>query len=226
MATETIVTGKKYRILTDAANKVWNRVSFWHKASDCEFNDGKTAEAKLGVIDGITDSTTATSSRIAASAKAVSTAVSSLNNSISALINKMGGCTLQQIGSDFYIVGADSVSKKLGKSKTIFSNLKLNLVGGKTSSSGRRAATFVFDIDATDYDTLYIGNYTVGSTADGDIRYNLTCSVDGQKTSVPSSGTTINIAGNSIIEIDISIQLDIEGSQSNMIIIIDEISLA
>ena len=69
---ETIVTGKKYRILTDVAQKIWQRVSFWTKSSDVEFDDGKTAETKVGAIDGITDSLVSTSSNIAASAKAVS----------------------------------------------------------------------------------------------------------------------------------------------------------
>ena len=69
---EQIVTGKKYRILTDVAQKIWQRVSFWTKSSDVEFNDGKTAETKVGAIDGITDSLVSTSSNIAASAKAVS----------------------------------------------------------------------------------------------------------------------------------------------------------
>ena len=68
---ETIVTGKKYRILTDVAQKVWQRVSFWTKSTDVEFNDAKTAETKVGAIDGITDSLSSNSSRIAASAKAV-----------------------------------------------------------------------------------------------------------------------------------------------------------
>ena len=70
---ETIVTGRKFRKCIDEANKLWQRISFWHKASDCEFDDGKTAEEKVGAIDGITDSLTDTSSRVAASAKAVST---------------------------------------------------------------------------------------------------------------------------------------------------------
>ena len=35
---EQIVTGKKYRILTDAAQKVWDRISFWTKASDVEID--------------------------------------------------------------------------------------------------------------------------------------------------------------------------------------------
>ena len=58
---ETIVTGKKYRILTDVAQKVWQRVSFWTKSSDVEFDDGKTAETKVGAISGITDSLVSTS---------------------------------------------------------------------------------------------------------------------------------------------------------------------
>lgn len=73
MANEVVKTGKVYRILADEANKIWHKLSIWSKASDTEFNDGKDAETKLGAIDGITDSLSATSSRIAASAKAVNT---------------------------------------------------------------------------------------------------------------------------------------------------------
>lgn len=100
---ETIVTGRKFRKCIDAASKAWQRISFWTKSSDVEFEDGKNAETKLGAIDGITDSLEDTSSRMAASAKAVST-----------LNNNLGGCQLSQEGNDFYIVGADSVRKKLG----------------------------------------------------------------------------------------------------------------
>ncbi len=75
---ETIVTGRKFRKCIDAATKAWQRISFWTKSSDVEFEDGKNAETKLGAIDGITDSLENTSSRMAASAKAVST----LNNNL------------------------------------------------------------------------------------------------------------------------------------------------
>ena len=47
--TENIVTGKKYRILIDAVNDIWDRISFWAKASDVEFDDGTTAEANKAV---------------------------------------------------------------------------------------------------------------------------------------------------------------------------------
>lgn len=75
---ETIVTGRKFRKLTDAASKKWQRISFWHKASDCEFNDGKTAEEKLGAIKGITTDLNVTVPGYAADA----TRVSELNNSL------------------------------------------------------------------------------------------------------------------------------------------------
>lgn len=45
---ETIVTGRKFRKLVDETTKLWQRISFWTKASDVEFDDGKTAQEKLG----------------------------------------------------------------------------------------------------------------------------------------------------------------------------------
>lgn len=80
---ETIVTGRKFRKCIDATSKAWQRISFWTKSSDVEFEDGKNAETKLGAIDGITDSLEDTSSRMAASAKAVST----LNNNLGSKAN-------------------------------------------------------------------------------------------------------------------------------------------
>lgn len=68
---EQIVTGKKFRILTDVTSRLWHVISFWTKAQDVEFNDGTNAQAKLGNIVGISDSLTSTASNVAASAKAV-----------------------------------------------------------------------------------------------------------------------------------------------------------
>ena len=47
--TENLVGGKKYRILTDAANDIWDRVSFWKSAADVVFNDNTTLEANKPV---------------------------------------------------------------------------------------------------------------------------------------------------------------------------------
>ncbi len=68
---EVTVSGRKFRKLVDEATKLWQKISFWTKASDVEFDDGMTAEIKMGAVDGITDSLASTSSKIAASAKAL-----------------------------------------------------------------------------------------------------------------------------------------------------------
>ena len=70
-------TGKSYNIF-DKVNNVWNKISFWHKASDCEFNDGKTAQTKVGAIDGITSDLSGESETVAASIKCVNQLNSSL----------------------------------------------------------------------------------------------------------------------------------------------------
>ena len=50
--TENIVTGKKYRILTDATQDIWDRISFWTKASDVYYDDNSTAETNrpIGIL--------------------------------------------------------------------------------------------------------------------------------------------------------------------------------
>lgn len=53
---EIVVTGRIFRRLIDKSAKLWQRISWWTKASDVEFDDGKTAEHKLGNINGITSS--------------------------------------------------------------------------------------------------------------------------------------------------------------------------
>ncbi len=47
---ENIVTGKKYRILVDELSNLWDRISFWTKASDVEFDDGTVLESKMNDV--------------------------------------------------------------------------------------------------------------------------------------------------------------------------------
>lgn len=42
--TERTVTGRFYRVLIDKVNDIWERQSFWKKASDIEFDDGSNLE--------------------------------------------------------------------------------------------------------------------------------------------------------------------------------------
>lgn len=48
---ENIVTGKKYRILVDEIANLWDRISFWTKASDVEFDDGSTVEENKVIVN-------------------------------------------------------------------------------------------------------------------------------------------------------------------------------
>lgn len=64
---EKIVTGRKFRRLIDKDSKLWQLISWWTKASDVEFDDGKTAEQKLGNINGITSDFSTNNDKIAAS---------------------------------------------------------------------------------------------------------------------------------------------------------------
>ena len=85
---ETIVTGRYFRRCTDAANKVWQRISFWHKASDCEFDDNKNAQTKVGAIKGITTSTSVTETGYAAdmtTVKNLQTQIDELNSNLKSL---------------------------------------------------------------------------------------------------------------------------------------------
>ena len=95
---ETIVTGRYFRRCTDAANKVWQRISFWHKASDCEFDDNKNAQTKVGAIKGITTSTSVTETGYAAdmtTVKNLQTQIDELNSNLRKInkLNKSVGVT-------------------------------------------------------------------------------------------------------------------------------------
>lgn len=77
-------------------------------------SDGETVQEKLTgtaeTLDGITgvsDSTELDDSTKLATSKAVNTLRSNVNSSLN-------GCSFEQEGNNFYIIGADAVRKKLG----------------------------------------------------------------------------------------------------------------
>lgn len=135
---ETIKTGRKYRKCIDntSGNKKWERYSFWSKASDVEFNDGTTVENKMGSFKGVTtnenqsagyaaDVTLLKSIKTALtnSITSVSTSVTNLNNLITSVSNRLGGMRFYEDSTGKYVVGADSVPKKLGSVPDIITQL-------------------------------------------------------------------------------------------------------
>lgn len=111
MATENIVTGRKYRILSDAVNQIWDKISFWSKASDTEANDGNTLEYKVGAINGITDALDSEDSSIAASSVAVKTLNDSLQWKLVQAVTGSTAITLPASFSELLVIVGHNVSK-------------------------------------------------------------------------------------------------------------------
>lgn len=78
---DVIQTGKAYRILADSSKQIWNKISFWKKASDVYNDSNQNLQTTIGAITGITDSLTSTSDTVCASAKAIK----DLNDKLTAL---------------------------------------------------------------------------------------------------------------------------------------------
>lgn len=51
--TEHVVTGKKYRVLTDEKNDEWDRVSFWTSSTDVECDNGESIEERAAKLQGV-----------------------------------------------------------------------------------------------------------------------------------------------------------------------------
>lgn len=82
------IAGRSYRTLVDNTPGafVWNQLSFWTKASDVEFNDGETAEFKVGAMHGLTASTTITTPGQAADATNIKKLFDRVNQKVSAIL--------------------------------------------------------------------------------------------------------------------------------------------
>lgn len=116
---EKITTGRKFRRLIDKESKLWQRISWWTRSSDVEFDDGKTAEQKLGAINGITSDVNNESEDIAASIFLVH----NVDNKFGGLRfgrDENGNPGIIEVGED----GADTVIpfKKGGLSESSFSD--------------------------------------------------------------------------------------------------------
>ena len=144
---ETIVTGRYFRRCTDAANKVWQRISFWHKASDCEFDDNKNAQTKVGAIKGITTSTSVTETGYAAdmtTVKNLQTQIDELNSNLNS--SKTYSVTIPWVfkasfdaraEGGYYIIGSAAVNGKFFYNK--------RNVGTKIEASGNMTLTISID---------------------------------------------------------------------------------
>ena len=96
------IKGRGYRTLVDNTPGafVWNQLSFWTSAEDVEFNDGETAQQKVGAIHGITTSTSISETGFAADASTVSDLYTRVNQHVSATL-EAGNTVLEFTNSSF-----------------------------------------------------------------------------------------------------------------------------
>ncbi len=87
-STTNKIKGRAYRVLVDntPGAYIWNQLSLWTHAQDVEFNDGNTAQSKVGDINGITTSTSVTEAGFAADASVVSSLYTRVNQHVSATL--------------------------------------------------------------------------------------------------------------------------------------------
>lgn len=102
MSTIRNILHRDYKVLADntIGAFIWNRLSFWTHSSDVEFEDGETAQEKVGNIHGITTSTSVTATGYAADASVVSALNKKVSQYVSATL-AAGATTLTFTNSSF-----------------------------------------------------------------------------------------------------------------------------
>lgn len=133
---EIITKDRKEYNIWDKINSKWNRLNFLTNAKSVDFDDGKTAQTKLGAIDGITSDLSGESETVAASIKCVN----QLNSSL-------GGLKFGTDGEGNYgYFGDDDVLIP-------FNGGNLVILGYANTPNGTYSTLFVAD---KNYDHVYV----------------------------------------------------------------------
>lgn len=174
MAVNEVIVSSFYRRLIDKSAKLWQRISYWTKSSDVEFSDGRTAEEKLGDINGITSDFSTDNESISASSRLTHAAYDRFQE-----FTDNGRINRIIIGNDgkLYIEykdGADTVLKKLG-------NVDEEELINSVSSSSTNAYTKGTWLYCVSYGTIVTGDVSVNP--------NFSLSMSETKCSISDSNT-------------------------------------
>lgn len=119
---EIIVTGNIFRKLIDGKNNIWQRKSFWTKASDVEFDDGTVLELKFNTLSNTVSnkngSYDSSISQINTKISNIESKNSSRDTKISNLETKVSNIEANNSSQDTNVSNistkVDSIEKKIG----------------------------------------------------------------------------------------------------------------
>ena len=177
--------------------QLWQRLSYWTKASDVEFDDGKTAEEKIGNINGITSDFSLDDENICASSSMAHRAHERFNE-----FTDDGRIISIKIGDDGkpYIVykdGADTVLKKLGEPEIAISSYTLDTGGQASATSGTinvgrgHKAVYIVSVDGKFGNSIGVGNY---ANIEFTINYNSSSGIVTWNIGAPMFGGFVQLA--------------------------------
>ncbi len=119
---ETVYLHRNHRVCIgkNGTQKIWNKYSFWTHSSDVWFDDGTTLESKMSGLKGITGNIDSGAGYAAdvTLVKAIRDSLKGLIDNLSAAVasinSRLGGLSFYEDSNGKWVVGADSVPKKLG----------------------------------------------------------------------------------------------------------------
>lgn len=132
---------KRY-ILSDNGYKLCSQ---WTSSNTVHFDDGKTAQNKVGAINGITDSLTATNSNVALSSKAgnsLQSQINQLNTDLTATVRCTHTLWSKELIVTHHSNGMVLVMINLGAVFSIWNNANELIVTPMTSSSDTKHVSF------------------------------------------------------------------------------------
>ena len=119
---ETVYLHRNHRVCVgkNGNQKIWNKYSYWTHSSDVWFEDGTTLENKMSSLKGITNNINsgagyaADVSLVKSIRDSLKGLIDNLTNVVNGINNRLGGLRFYEDSNGKWVVGADSVPKKLG----------------------------------------------------------------------------------------------------------------
>lgn len=149
---ETVYLHRNHRVCVgkNGNQKIWNKYSFWTHSSDVWFEDGTTLESKMSSLKGITNNINsgagyaADVSLVKSIRDSLKGLIDNLTNVVNGINNRLGGLRFYEDSNGKWVVGADSVPKKLGSGLEDIENiLSDTFVGNRQTWTASTDGTYI-----------------------------------------------------------------------------------